>query len=64
MSHHYDDVGKFPDRRAAEDWARRNNIDPRDFHTREANGGVEAAVRRGEGQSRYDDRHGGRRPGY
>ncbi|VWX51102.1 hypothetical protein [Novosphingobium sp. 9U] len=46
MSFDYDDVGSFGSRRAAEDWAKRNNIDPRDLHIREGNGGCDVGVRR------------------
>lgn len=46
MSFEYDDVGSFGSRRAAEDWAKRNNIDPRDLHIREGNGSCDVGVRR------------------
>lgn len=66
MAFSYVDLGKFGDRRAAEDWARRNSIDPRDLHIRDTAVGVDVGVRKGaQGNAdRYDDRHGGRRVGF
>jgi hypothetical protein len=46
MSFSYDDVGNFGSRRAAEEWAERNNIDPRDLHIREDGSGCNVGVRR------------------
>lgn len=66
MAFSYDELGKFGDRRAAEDWARRNNIDPRDLHFRDTADGVDVGVRKGArgNESRYDDNHSGRRDGF
>lgn len=66
MSFQYEDVGEFGDRRAAEDWARRNNIDPRDLHIRDTARGVEVGVNKSahDKGERYNDRHGGRKDGF
>lgn len=65
MGYSYDDVGKFGDAAAAEAWARRNNIDPRDLHIRNTPDGVEAGVRKNtRANDRYDDGHGDRRDGF
>lgn len=42
----FDDVGKFGSAMAAEDFARRNNVDPRDIRTRDKVDGVELEIRR------------------
>ena len=63
----YEDVGEFGSKRQAEDWARRNNIDPRDLHVREgADGSADTAVKRsaGKGGDRYNDSHGDRKNGF
>ena len=68
MGFSYEEVGKFGSRRAAEDWAKRNDIDPRDLNMRERGEEVEVGVRRGAGKGsgddRYNDRHGGRNRGF
>lgn len=61
----YDDVGQFGSRREAEDWARRNNIDPRDLHLREREGSVDAAVKRSAlSGDRFNDGNNRRRDGF
>ena len=42
----FDEVGKFGSDKAAEDFARRNNVDPRDIRTSPSGEGVELEVRR------------------
>ena len=42
----FDEVGRFGSDKAAEDFAKRNNIDPRDIRTRALGDGVELEVRR------------------
>lgn len=64
MSYSYQDGGTFPSEAAAIDWARRNNIDPRDLHIRTVRDGVEVGVRRSKSRSTYDDRYGGRNRGF
>jgi len=66
MGFSYENVGEFGDRRAAEDWARRNDIDPRDLHYRDTARGVEVGIRKGATGSgdRYNDRYGNRRDGF
>ncbi|MBB4859189.1 hypothetical protein HNO88_002518 [Novosphingobium chloroacetimidivorans] len=46
MSFDFDDAGNFGSRREAEEWAKRNNIDPRDLHIREDSRGCDVGVRR------------------
>lgn len=41
----FDDVGKFGSDKAAEDFAKRNNVDPRDIRTRDKGDGVELEIR-------------------
>ncbi len=66
MSFHYEDCGEFGSKRDAEDWARRNNIDPRDLHVRDNNGSVTVGVRRSVApeDDRYDNKHNSRREGF
>jgi hypothetical protein len=66
MSYSYDEMGKFADAKAAEDWARRNDIDPRDLHIRQTRDGVDVAVRKGArgNDGDYSDRYNGRRDGF
>ena len=42
----FDEAGKFSSERAAEDFARANNIDPRDVRTRRRGKEVELEIRR------------------
>jgi hypothetical protein len=42
----YDDAGKFGSEKAAEDFAKANNIDPSDFRTRRNGESVELEIRR------------------
>ena len=42
----FDEVGKFGSDKAAEDFAKRNNIYPRDIRTRAVGDGVELEIRR------------------
>lgn len=61
----YDEVGQFGSRREAEDWARRNDLDPRDLHVREQGGSVDVGVKRSATSGRrFDDSHNGRRDGF
>lgn len=65
MSFQYDDVGKFGSRAAAEEWAKRNNVDPRDLHIRDNDGEFEASLRRGSVKNdRFDDSGTNRRDGF
>ncbi|MBI0477035.1 hypothetical protein D9601_16920 [Sphingomonas sp. MA1305] len=61
----FDEVGKFGSTKAAEDFAKRNNVDVRDIRTRDTGDGVELEIRRG-GQDRRELRDGGegRRDGW
>ena len=40
----FDDVGKFGSEKAAEDFAKRNGVDPRDIRTRDKGDGIELVV--------------------
>lgn len=42
----FDEVGKFGSTHAAEEFAKRNNVDPRDIRTRDMGDGVELEIRR------------------
>ena len=42
----FDEVGKFGSDKAAEDFAKRNNVDQRDIRTRNIGDGVELEIRR------------------
>jgi hypothetical protein len=42
----FDEVGKFGSAKAAEDFAKRNDVDPRDIRTRDTRDGVELEIRR------------------
>ena len=66
MSFGYEDVGEMKDRHAAEDWAKRNNVDLRDLHVRQSGTGVEVGIRKSryDDKERYDNRHGGRQDGF
>ncbi|PEQ10314.1 hypothetical protein B2G71_22920 [Novosphingobium sp. PC22D] len=66
MPFDYEDVGEFGSQGAAEDWAKRNGIDPRDLHFRKKGDGVDVGIRKGSPNADrdYDDRHGGRRDGF
>lgn len=66
MSWHYDDLGTFPDRKAAIDWAHRNNVDIRDLHFRDRGNGVEVGLRDNarRDHNEWDNRHGGRKDGF
>lgn len=65
MGYSYEDIGEFGDRHAAENWAKRNNIDPRDLHIRDTARGVDVAVRKGtKDNNRFDDGYGNRRDGF
>ena len=61
----YDDVGQFGSRQGAEDWAKRNNIDPRDLHVRDqGDGSVDVGVKRGSAKDQYNDGNNDRRDGF
>ena len=65
MSFGYDPAGSFGDRAAAESWAKRNNVDPRDLHLRDTPNGVEASIRKStRSEERFDDGFGNRRDGF
>ena len=65
MSFEYDDVGNFGLRRAAEEWAKRNDIDPRNLHIREDSRGCDVAVRRSAiPQTGFDDSDKRRKDGF
>ena len=65
MAFNYENVGQFGDRQAAENWAKRNNIDPRDLHFRETGRGVDVGVRKNiKRDDGYDDGYGNRRHGF
>ena len=61
----FDDVGKFGSAKAAEDFAKRNNVDPQDIRTRDKGDGVELAIRRSSLDGRgLRDSGEGRRDGW
>lgn len=61
----FDDVGKFGSAKAAEDFAKRNNVDPRDIRTRDKGDGVELEIRRSSlGDRGLKDSGEGRRGGW
>jgi hypothetical protein len=61
----FDDVGKFGSDKAAEDFAKRNNVDPRDIRTRDKGDGVELEIRRSSLDRRgLKDSGEGRRDGW
>lgn len=61
----FDDVGKFGSTKAAEDFAKRNNVDPRDIRTRDTGDGVELEIRRANLDRRgLKDSGEGRRDGW
>ncbi|MDR7103987.1 hypothetical protein [Croceicoccus sp. BE223] len=61
----FDDVGKFGSDKAAEDFAKRNNVDPRDIRTRAKGDGVELEIRRSSLDRRgLKDSGEGRRDGW
>jgi hypothetical protein len=61
----FDDVGKFGSVKAAEDFAKRNNVDPRDIRTRDKGDGVELEIRRSSLDGRaLKDSGEGRREGW
>ena len=61
----FEDAGRFGSRRAAEDFAKRNNIDFRDIRTRDAGGVVDLEVRRSAlNQGSLRDAEEGRQDGW
>lgn len=65
MSFEFDPVGRFGSRRAAEEWADRNNIDYSDLHIREDGTGCDAGVRRSAmPQGGFDDSDKRRKDGF
>lgn len=61
----FEEAGKFGSERAAEDYAKRNNIDVRDIRTRRKGDQVELEIRRSalDGRSLHDSGE-GRRDGW
>lgn len=65
MGWNYEEVGEFGSTKAAEDWAKRNDIDPRDLHIRSRGDGVSVGVKRSAlGDEKFNDNHNGRRDGF
>ncbi|OAN65070.1 hypothetical protein [Sphingomonas sp. TDK1] len=61
----FDEVGKFGSKQSAEDFAKRNNVDPRDIRTRDKGDGVELEIRRSSlGDRELKDSGEGRRDGW
>ncbi len=61
----FDEVGTFGSTRAAENFAKRNNVDLRDIRTRDTAGGVELEIRRSDaGRRDLRDNGEGRRDGW
>ncbi|MET0602622.1 MAG: hypothetical protein ABW167_11580 [Baekduia sp.] len=63
----FEEMGEFGDEQAANRWADRNRLDPRDVHVRQSGKGVKLAVRRsslGDSGTRQDDLRDGRRDGW
>ena len=61
----YEDVGQFGSERDAVDWAKRNNIDPRDLNIRGSGKDVDVGVRRSVSKGdRYNDASNRRRDGF
>ena len=61
----FDEVGRFGSTKAAEDFAKRNNIDVRDVRTRETSDGVDLEIRRTSDERRdLRDSGEGRRDGW
>ncbi len=65
MGWEFEEAGRFGSERAAEDYARRNNIDPRDVHIARKGDEVELSIRRSalDRRSLRDGRE-GRRDGW
>jgi hypothetical protein len=63
----FEDVGEFGSEQAANRWADRNGLDPRDVQVRQSGKGVKLEVRRsalGDSGSRREDLRDGRRSGW
>ena len=61
----FDEVGKFGSTKAAEDFAKRNNVDVRDVRTQDTADGVELEIRRSNLDRReLKDSGEGRRDGW
>jgi hypothetical protein len=63
----FEKIGEFSSEQAANRWADRNGLDPRDVHIRQDGKGVRLEVRRsalGDSGTRHDDRRDGRRDGW
>jgi hypothetical protein len=65
MGWEFDEAGSFGSKRAAEDYALRNNLDPRDYRISNKSNGVELEIRRSaiDAGSLRDNRE-GRRDGW
>ena len=67
MGWDFEDMGSFDDEAAAENWADRQGLDPRDVQSRREGSGVKVSVRRsalGSGGSAPSDNSFGRRSGW
>ena len=65
MGWEFEEAGKFGSAKAADDYARRNNIDPRDVHIARKGDEVELSIRRSALDRRgLRDRNEGRRDGW
>ncbi len=63
----FEDMGDFGDDAAADRWAKRNNVDPRDVRISRKGDGVRLEIRRsalGDSGRRDDDLRDGRRTGW
>lgn len=63
----FEDMGDFSDDAAADRWAKRNNLDPRDIRVSKNGDGVRLEIRRsalGDSGRRHDDLRDGRRTGW
>ena len=65
MGWEFEEAGKFGSEKAADDYARRNNIDTRDVHIARKGDEVELSIRRSALDRRgLRDSHEGRRDGW
>lgn len=65
MAWDFKDVGEFSSAQDAENWARRNNIDPRDLHIRNVGTRVDVEVRRSAlSGDQLNDQNNSRRDGF
>ena len=65
MGWEFEETGRFGSEKAADEYARRNNIDPRDVHIARKGDEVELSIRRSALDRRgLRDRNEGRRDGW